>query len=194
MKPVAGDISCKQWETIEGSVTVRHVLIVAAIRPHRYVVRPWKGHGSKDPAVKSYGVWMTSTREQLQVALMASGIEPFPADWRLGVAISSAAAPMATVGAATTKSGDVDKRTVSDVLSWDLRNLDKAIEDCMKGILWGDDKQVRTSGPGAHFDTGADAFAIHCWGTPDSFVPWQHAWDADSVPYEFTWLRTGDTR
>jgi hypothetical protein len=190
LEPRPGEIVCREWWTQEGKINIRHVLIVAALRPHPYVVRIFAGRGKQPPRVKRYGAWMKSTREQIRFALMASGIEPFSKDWILGTAMSSAAPPEAPADARIRKDGRVDGRYIKSVLSWDRTDLDKAIEDSCNGILWHDDNQVRTTGPGTHFAQTGNAFAIHAWGTQGNYVPWNPEWDAEgfSVPFSYTWL------
>lgn len=124
----------------------------------------------------------------ISAALSASGVEPFPADWKLGSAISSAARPDAPLDARIRKDGKIDGRYIKSVLDWDRTDLDKAIEDLFNGILWHDDKQIRTTGPGAHDDTSHDGFALHVWGTPNSYVRWNPEWGSSSVPFTYRWL------
>jgi hypothetical protein len=121
---------------------------------------------------------------------MSSGIEPFPKEWVLGTAISSAAPPAAPADAKRRKDGNIDGRYIKSVLNWDRTDLDKAIEDACNGILWHDDKQVRSTGPGAHFAQTGNGFAIHTWGTQSGFALWNPEWDAQgvSVPFSYSWL------
>lgn len=189
LEPRAGDIACHEWWTD----SIRHVLLVAALRPHPYVVRPFRGKGQKVPRMKRYALWQHSTREQVSVALQSSGIEPYPASWNLGTAISSAARPAAPPDARRRNDGQTDGRWIKSVLDWDRTDLDKAIEDLFNGVLWHDDKQVRTTGPGAHDDTAHDGFAIHVWGVATGVARWDPAWDTNetSVPFTYKWLTTG---
>ena len=76
----------------------------------------------------------------------------------------------------------MDRRAVKSVLDFDYSNLIKAAEDCCKGLLWADDRQVRHSGPGAAIDDKADWMAVHAWtGPPGTDLAWQGAWRNRSV-------------
>jgi len=190
LEPKAGEVACREWWTREGHVEIRHVLIVAAIRPHPYVVRVYAGRGNQPPRVKRYGIWQKTIKEQLQTALAVNGIAPFEKDYYLGTAISSAARPGSPPDARLRKDGFVDRRYIKNVMDWDRTDLDKAIEDACNTILWHDDKQVRATGPGAHFAQTGDAFAIHTWGAVNNFVLWNPDWNNTgfSVPFTYKWL------
>ena len=183
LHPRKGEVRAHQWYTD----AARHVLIVAALRPHPYVVQS-RAFGSKRG--RAYHNWKEATRPQIAVALRKSNVQPFPADWVLGLAISAAATLSAPIDAPMTKKGNVDRRYVKSIRHWDATDLWKSIEDLGNGIIWRDDNQVRAMGPGAFADQHADAFAIHVWGIPPGrgAPMWDNAWDDDSVPYTFPWL------
>lgn len=109
------------------------------------------------------------TRDSLKAALRASGTAPYPRTAVLGAAMAFGARRETMPG----------QTRATSVLTWDLRNLEKALEDACKGVLWHDDDQVRFSGPGSAIDTDDDWWALHVW---DGARPWQEAWAELSVP------------
>jgi hypothetical protein len=158
----AGQVKALQGVDAHGR---RHVLIVAGLRPY-----PWRVLASRSKkAGLPFHTWQTSTRDQVRAALRTADIEPFPSDAVLGLAMAFGAARWRDP-----KGG----RAVS-VLEWDLRNLEKALEDVMTGTLWHDDAQVRYSGPGSARDDGADWWSLHAWDGDCGFDP---AWAGASVP------------
>lgn len=188
MQPAPGEVAWREWTATDTGIVQRHVLMVAALRPHPYtrvVARSW---GRAD--VKRYHDWRGQTRDVLRATLLAHRIAPYsPHDW-LGVAISAGAVPAAPPAAQRRKDGEVDRRRIRSILAWDSNNVWKAVEDALNGILWPDDERVRFTGPGAFVDTEADWFAVHVWGGPGATC-WQKRWDGDSVPYDAPWLVKG---
>ena len=143
----------------------RHVLILAGIR-----ARPWTAFARAKRATNGqpYSAWKAATHDAVKAALAASGTAMYPRDARLGLAMS--------FGARLAKVGG--ERRATSVLDFDLRNLEKATEDCLKGLLYADDDQVRYSGPGHAVDTAADFVIVHAW----EGGMWQAEWAAFTVP------------
>jgi Holliday junction resolvase RusA-like endonuclease len=185
LQPSKGKVVARQWYT----KLTRHVVVVAALRPHPYVVQSRAFRSKRGTA---YSNWKEATRPQITAALREAAIEPFPSNWVLGLAISAAATLSAPLGSPMTKKGAVDRRYVKSVRSWDATDLWKAIEDLGNGIIWKDDNQVRAMGPGAFADQSADAFALHAWGLPPGrgSPMWDEDWEDDSAPFTYEWLNT----
>ena len=175
---ISRPITVDAWTASNG---IRNIVLVV-------LERPMPSPGSLGAAWrrtargKAYGAWRARTRERLAVALVGVEGWPCPADWHVGAAWAFGATPASPPGAARRKDGEVDRRTVKSVLDWDLRNLQKASEDVLTGLLWADDRQVRFEGPGAAIDTGCDWWAAHAWtGPPGTDLSWREAWAERSV-------------
>jgi len=152
--------------------------------------RPMPSPGSlgavrrRSPRALSYSRWRARQRDLARVALADVPGWPCPAEWVVGAAWSFGAAPASPPDAARRKDGKVDRRTVKSVLDWDLRNLQKAAEDVLRGLLWPDDQQVRYEGPGGAVDDGYDWWAVHAWaGPPGTDLAWREGWEVRTVPY-----------
>jgi len=144
---------------------VRHVIVLAGLRPYPFTEFSARRKKTGLP----YATWQATTRDCLKTALHASGTGPYPREATLGLAMA--------FGAVLDDSGGPSRRR-SSVLSWDFRNLEKALEDACKGVLWHDDDQVRYAGPGSAIDTTEDWWALHAWDGG----PWQESWAGLSVP------------
>lgn len=141
---------------------------------------------------RDYRRWRGIQRDLIRVLLAGEKDWPVPADWIVGAAFSFGATFASPPDAHRRNDGTVDLRTARDVLAWDLRNLEKAAEDVLAGLVWKDDRQVRFAGPGAAFDTKENWWSVHLWATsPDEAfdvkgkarMHWQSAWEEMSVPY-----------
>lgn len=163
---------------LAGGVTlnVRHVRMLALIRPHPYVRTVHSArHGN--PSMRRYAAWRGATRDQLRAALVELGTASYPPNWWLGVAVSAGASPQAPTTARRRKDGKPDGRTVTGILDWDADNVWKAVLDVCNGLLWRDDRQIRVHGPGAFFDESNDWLAVHVWGTPKPYCEeWRPEW------------------
>ena len=159
----------------------RHIVLVV-------LERPMPSPGSlgavwrNSPRAHLYSNWRTRQRYIARAALVGVEGWPAPADWHVGAAWAFGAIPSAPPKARRRKDGTLDGRTVKSVLDWDLRNLQKAAEDVLTGLLWDDDRQVRFEGPGAAIDTQVDAWEVHAWtGPPGTDLSWREAWADRSV-------------
>ena len=158
-----GEVRVVEGRDCEGH---RHVLLLAAIRP-----RPWTAFARAKRATNGqpYSAWKAATHDAVKAACLAVGIRPVMfSRSNLGLAMS--------FGATLAKRGG-EKRATS-VKTWDLRNLEKAMEDVLKGILYVDDDQVRYSGPGHAVDTAADWISCHAW----EGGMWDPGWQVFTVP------------
>ena len=158
---------------------IRHIVLVVLERPMPSpgsLGAVWRNTARG----KAYSAWRTRMRDLLTVAL--AGVDGWPSDWHVGAAWAFGATPSAPPKARRRKDGEVDKRRVKSVLDFDLTNLIKAVEDCLTGLLWKDDRQVRYEGPGAAIDTQVDAWEVHAWtGPPGTDLSWREAWADRSV-------------
>jgi len=178
VKPISQPVTVDSWVA---SNNIRHIVLVVLERP---IPSPgslgavWRNTARG----RTYGAWRTRMRDMLTVAL--AGIEgwPCPSNWHVGAAWSFGATYAAPPKARRRKDGTLDGRTVKSVLDWDLRNLQKAAEDVLTGLLWKDDRQVRFEGPGAAIDTKVDAWEVHAWtGPPGTDLGWRKEWAKRSV-------------
>jgi len=166
------------WQASNG---IRNIILIVLDRPMPSpgsLGAVWR----RSARGRVYAAWRKRTRDLMAVALAEVAGWPCPADWHVGAAWAFGATPASPPDARRRKDGTVDRRTVKSVLDWDLRNLQKAAEDVLKGLLWADDRQVRFEGPGAAIDTGFDWWAVHAWtGPPGTDLAWREGWEARSV-------------
>ena len=162
VEPRPGQVDVNEWADACGR---RHVLILAGLRPYPFTEFAARRRKTGQP----YAEWQEATRTALKAALRRSGTAPYPRTAVLGLAMAFGARRDVMPG----------QRRATAVGSFDLRNLEKALEDVAKGVLWHDDKQVRYSGPGSARDSEADWFALHVW---DGDVGWRSEWAGFSVP------------
>ncbi len=178
MKAISQPITVDAWVASNG---IRHMVLVVLERPMPSpgsLGAVWRNTARG----KAYGAWRARMRDLLAVALGWVDGWPAPPDWHVGAAWAFGATPVSPPDAARRKDGEVDRRTVKSVLDWDLRNLQKAAEDVLTGLLWDDDRQVRYEGPGAAIDAGCDWWAVHAWtGPPGTDLSWREAWTDRSV-------------
>lgn len=182
LKPAKGEIACREWEDSDGA---RHVLIVAALRPHSFVQRHKGGRGSghTKTAGTRYNAWRKTTQEQLAAALRIARIGPFPASRWLGVVIAGGMTP--TVGQ-------------RGAFGCDAIDLTKAVEDVFTDLLYKNDRPNRVH-QSYWIDDKSDWFSLAAWGEgqlPKSpaygRVRLQADWMADEAwvgPTNAEWLR-----
>ena len=166
------------WQASNG---ISHIRLVVLERP---MPSPGSLGGARRYSARalSYSKWRGVQRDILRALVAPLEDWPCASDWHVGAAWAFGATPAAPPTARRRKDGEVDKRSIKSVLDWDLRNLQKAAEDVLKGLLWDDDRQVRFEGPGAAIDTGFDFWAVHAWtGPPGTDLAWREAWAARSV-------------
>lgn len=172
LQPKAGEIAFREWEDTEGA---RHVLLVAALRPHPYSNILTRFSEKR----KSYGQWQNDMKVRLTLAVPKSYK---PLEGSLSVAIGAGMKPFIPPGGT---------RSVN-IYRVDATNLQKAIEDACNGILWRDDKQNRQIGTVAT-DASVDWFSVSAWGQrPDGslrLVPLIGWGEAEMGPTRADWLK-----
>lgn len=144
LQPKSGEIAFREWKDDEGA---RHVLLVAALRPHPYTNILTRLTEKQ----KSYGAWQRHTKVRLTLAVPKS-YKPL------------ARGPLVAVFGAGMKLWRPPGATrMVSVDRVDNTNLLKAIEDVFNDILWTDDKLIRRSEMIA-IDDKADWFSVSVWG------------------------------
>ena len=164
LQPPQGANLFNEWLDSERA---RHVLIVAALRPHPYL-NILSRFGQK----KSYGAWQMDTKVRLRLAIPKS-FKPFdkaPLSIVAGFGMKPQVAPGGT-------------RSVS-IQHVDTTNLLKAIEDVCNGILWSDDKLVRSQVTVA-VDDKADWWSLYICG---AMRQWVDLPEAEVGPSVADWL------
>lgn len=182
LQPPPGEIACRAWT---GEWGERHVLVVAALRPHSYVPRGrgGRGFGENRAAAARYNAWRRTTREQLTVALRQAKIRPFPEGVILGVSISGGMSPAVHPGG----------RNRMSVWHYDPSDLHKAVEDACTGLVWHNDRQNRAALSCVWADDTADWWSVAAWGpgTDGSLRVRHAAWLGDEAvlgPTRADWL------
>jgi Holliday junction resolvase RusA-like endonuclease len=173
LHPKQGEIEFREWTDSEGA---RHVLLVAALRPHPYSNILTRFAERR----KSYGQWQRDMKVRLTLAVPKSykPLDKGP----LAVCVGSGMKPWIPPGGT---------RSVS-IRHVDATNLLKAIEDVCNSILWTDDKLIRSQ-TNVAVDDQADWFSVSVWGAmPDGKMRLWQADPADEASYGPTraeWLK-----
>ncbi len=180
-QPISRPVTIDSWVA---SNDIRHIVLVVLERPmpSPRITGGAMRRGDPSSRGRAYIRWRGIQRDLVRVALADVPDWPCPPDWMIGAAWSFGAILASPLDARRRNDGEVDQRTAKCVLDWDLRNLQKAVEDCMKGLLWKDDMQIRFEGPGAAIDVGCDHWQVHAWtGPPGTDLGWREAWAERSV-------------
>ena len=71
-----------------------------------------------------------------------------------------------------------------DPAKCDLNNLEKAIEDALKGPFYPDDVWIWKRGEGVKMASDEDRFVVHVWELSDSelYVDWDDLWPKLAIP------------
>ena len=170
LQPKPGEIAHREWQDSEDA---RHVLIVAALRPHPYSNILTRFSEKR----KSYGQWQQDMKVRLTLAL-PKAYKPFDK------------APLAIVAGFGMKPWHPPGATRSvSIHHVDTTNLLKAIEDVCNGIVWTDDKLIRSQMTCA-VDDKADWFSVAAWGAmaDGRMRRWVDASEAEVGPTHADWL------
>ena len=171
LQPRTGEVAFREWVDSEGS---RHVLVVAALRPHPYSNILTRFAEKR----ASYGQWQRDMKVRLTLAVPKS-YKPF--DEPLAICVGAGMKPFIPPGGT---------RSVN-VKHVDATNLLKAIEDVCTGILWRDDKLIRSQ-TNVAVDDQADWFSVAVWGAmPDGKIRLERHpdWGEEELgPFRADWL------